>query len=96
MVVNSDGVCIRPYIYDKIRLSQTVSRIANWAEMSEIERERTFRILAKRNQQVSSFLLNYTSNVLSRIRLTGLAADGQAADEQLEASNETSSATTAK
>jgi hypothetical protein len=28
----------------------TVSRIANWAEMSEIEKENTFRVLGKRNQ----------------------------------------------
>jgi len=35
MVVNRDG---------------TVSRIANWPEMSAIERENTLRILCKRNQ----------------------------------------------
>ncbi|KAH8819772.1 hypothetical protein F5884DRAFT_744165 [Xylogone sp. PMI_703] len=35
MVVNQDG---------------TLSRIANWAEMSEIERRNTLRILGKRNQ----------------------------------------------
>ncbi|KAI0112784.1 hypothetical protein F4776DRAFT_639884 [Hypoxylon sp. NC0597] len=36
LVVNEDG---------------TMSRIANWAEMAEIERENTLRILGKRNQQ---------------------------------------------
>lgn len=35
MVVNSDG---------------TLSRIANWAEMTEGERERTIKVLSKRNQ----------------------------------------------
>lgn len=35
MVVNRDG---------------TLSRIGNWAEMSEIERQNTLRILGKRNQ----------------------------------------------
>jgi len=35
MIINSDG---------------TVSRISNWAEMSEIERERTTRMLVKRNK----------------------------------------------
>ncbi|CAG8775853.1 4856_t:CDS:2, partial [Acaulospora colombiana] len=34
MVVNSDG---------------TVSRIANWQEMSDIEKERTYKVLLKRN-----------------------------------------------
>ena len=28
----------------------TVSRIANWGEMAEIERENTVRVLGKRNQ----------------------------------------------
>lgn len=32
---------------------QTVSRISNWAEMGQIERERTMRILVKRNQCVA-------------------------------------------
>ncbi|KAH8194567.1 hypothetical protein TruAng_011262 [Truncatella angustata] len=36
LVVNQDG---------------TMSRISNWAEMSEIERQNTLRILGKRNQQ---------------------------------------------
>ncbi|KAI0162405.1 hypothetical protein BJ166DRAFT_267184 [Pestalotiopsis sp. NC0098] len=36
LVVNTDG---------------TMSRISNWAEMSEIERDNTLRILGKRNQQ---------------------------------------------
>jgi len=35
MVVNSDG---------------TLSRIANWGEMSDIEQERTLRVLATRNK----------------------------------------------
>ncbi|PVF96376.1 hypothetical protein CPB86DRAFT_787004 [Serendipita vermifera] len=35
MVVNSDG---------------TVSRISNWQEMSDIEKERTYKVLLKRNQ----------------------------------------------
>ena len=35
MVINSDG---------------TLSRIHNWAEMSEVERQRTLRILGRRNQ----------------------------------------------
>jgi hypothetical protein len=35
MVINSDG---------------TLSRIHNWAEMTDAERERTLRILGKRNQ----------------------------------------------
>ncbi|KAL4245438.1 hypothetical protein ABKN59_009454 [Abortiporus biennis] len=35
MVVNSDG---------------TLSRIANWANMTELERERTMRVLAARNK----------------------------------------------
>jgi len=39
MIINSDG---------------TVSRISNWAEMSEIERERTTRMLVKRNKCVAS------------------------------------------
>ncbi|EST06003.1 hypothetical protein PSEUBRA_005058 [Kalmanozyma brasiliensis GHG001] len=34
MIVNSDG---------------TISRISNWQNMSEIERERSLRLLAKRN-----------------------------------------------
>ncbi|KAK8094194.1 hypothetical protein PG997_000879 [Apiospora hydei] len=29
----------------------TMSRIGNWAEMSELERENTLRIIGKRNQQ---------------------------------------------
>lgn len=36
LVVNADG---------------TMSRISNWAEMSDIERDNTLRILGKRNQQ---------------------------------------------
>ncbi|KAK9426390.1 hypothetical protein SUNI508_02831 [Seiridium unicorne] len=36
LVVNQDG---------------SMSRISNWAEMSEIERENTLRIVGKRNQQ---------------------------------------------
>lgn len=36
LVVNTDG---------------TMSRISNWAEMSDIERDNTLRILGKRNQQ---------------------------------------------
>lgn len=36
IVVNSDG---------------TMSRIPNWHEMTDVEKERTVRILAKRNQQ---------------------------------------------
>lgn len=35
LVVNKDG---------------TLSRITNWAEMSEIERQNTIRVLGKRNQ----------------------------------------------
>ncbi|KAH0842650.1 hypothetical protein AYO21_09001 [Fonsecaea monophora] len=35
LVINSDG---------------TLSRIDNWAQMTELERERTLRILGKRNQ----------------------------------------------
>ncbi|KAL1746634.1 hypothetical protein HDZ31DRAFT_33841 [Schizophyllum fasciatum] len=35
MVVNSDG---------------TLSRIANWADMTEAERKNTLRVLSKRNQ----------------------------------------------
>ncbi|KAL1754033.1 hypothetical protein FB107DRAFT_216511 [Schizophyllum commune] len=35
MVVNSDG---------------TLSRIANWAEMTEAEKKNTLRVLSKRNQ----------------------------------------------
>ncbi|ORZ31643.1 hypothetical protein BCR44DRAFT_98773, partial [Catenaria anguillulae PL171] len=35
LVINSDG---------------TMSRIANWAEMSEIERATTMRVLVKRNR----------------------------------------------
>ncbi|PVI01042.1 hypothetical protein DM02DRAFT_490550, partial [Periconia macrospinosa] len=35
MVVNRDG---------------TLSRIGNWAEMTEIERRNTLRVLGKRNQ----------------------------------------------
>src|ERR1700761_9153365 len=35
MVLNSDG---------------TLSRIHNWSEMTQVERERTLRILGKRNQ----------------------------------------------
>ncbi|KAI9223944.1 hypothetical protein BC828DRAFT_402710 [Blastocladiella britannica] len=36
MVINTDG---------------TVSRIANWAEMSEFERKATMRVIAKRNRE---------------------------------------------
>lgn len=36
MVINTDG---------------TVSRIANWAQLSDVERERTLRLIAKRNKQ---------------------------------------------
>ena len=42
----------------------TLSRIANWAEMTPIERERTVRILGKRN----------------KLRLDKLKADGESAD----------------
>jgi predicted Fe-S protein YdhL (DUF1289 family) len=49
MVINSDG---------------TLSRIGNWAEMSEAERQRTIRVLGKRNQ-------------LRKERLEGESADEQ-------------------
>ncbi|KIM23872.1 hypothetical protein M408DRAFT_332076, partial [Serendipita vermifera MAFF 305830] len=47
MIINSDG---------------TVSRISNWQEMSQLERDRTVRVLLKRNQ----------------IRLSSLSAEEQA------------------
>lgn len=34
-----------------VNVDGTMSRISNWAEMSEIERQNTVRILGKRNQQ---------------------------------------------
>jgi hypothetical protein len=34
-----------------VHVDGTMSRIGNWAEMSEIERENTLRVLGKRNQQ---------------------------------------------
>ncbi|KAI1412302.1 hypothetical protein F5Y13DRAFT_45843 [Hypoxylon sp. FL1857] len=51
LVVNEDG---------------TMSRIANWAEMAEIERQNTLRILGKRNQ----------------LRLDALKAKGQNPESQ--------------
>ncbi|OTA53312.1 hypothetical protein K449DRAFT_440157 [Hypoxylon sp. EC38] len=51
LVVNEDG---------------TMSRIANWAEMADIERENTLRILGKRNQ----------------LRLDALKAKGQTPESQ--------------
>ena len=58
MIINSDGVRFRSqalfYSPDPTMLAQTVSRISNWAEMSQIERDRTMRILVKRNQSVAS------------------------------------------
>lgn len=43
----------------------TVSRIANWGEMAEIERRNALRILGKRNQ----------------LRLATLRGEGQAGDQ---------------
>lgn len=43
MIVNSDG---------------TISRIANWQNMSEIEKERSLRLLAKRNNARMETLRN--------------------------------------
>ncbi|KAF8677649.1 hypothetical protein RHS04_05950 [Rhizoctonia solani] len=55
MVVNSDGVSI--YISDWHRKPfdlefwpQTLSRIANWQEMTPAEQNNTIRVLSKRNQ----------------------------------------------
>lgn len=55
VVVNSDGVRSgRKRILTTGRLTldvrQTLSRIGNWATMTEGERERTLRVLGKRNQ----------------------------------------------
>jgi len=43
MIVNSDG---------------TISRISNWANMAEIEKERSLRLLAKRNNARMESLKN--------------------------------------
>ena len=42
------------WVPDVSTAPQTVSRISNWAEMGQIERDRTMRILVKRNQCVAS------------------------------------------
>ncbi|CAG7851227.1 SubName: Full=Uncharacterized protein {ECO:0000313/EMBL:CCA74850.1} [Serendipita indica DSM 11827] len=47
MIVNSDG---------------TISRISNWQEMSQLERDRTVRILLKRNQIRLDYLGNAQSS----------------------------------
>ena len=47
LVVNQDG---------------TMARIANWAEMSEIERQNTLRVLGKRNQLRLAKLREAASN----------------------------------
>lgn len=56
-VVNSDGVrllfpflaTLHRLIFRRSRAMQTLSRISNWAEMTEPERERILRVLGKRN-----------------------------------------------
>ena len=63
MVVNSDGVSLGHYLFRAFEeilsvtvgtefsvFVQTLSRIANWEHMTEIERERTIRVLAARNK----------------------------------------------
>lgn len=58
MVVNSDGVSLGHSRFENICqwstefsvFVQTLSRIANWEHMTEIERERTIRVLAARNK----------------------------------------------
>jgi len=52
MVVNSDGVRASSQSIGSAILmnEQTLSRIANWASMSELERARTLRVLSARNK----------------------------------------------
>ncbi|EON96258.1 putative fungal specific transcription protein [Phaeoacremonium minimum UCRPA7] len=48
--VNGDGVKLDHLGPLVVHKDGTVSRIANWAEMTDIERKNTLRILGKRNQ----------------------------------------------
>ncbi len=56
VVVNKDGVRFHWFIFCSISFFvltgslQTLSRIANWEEMTPIEKERTLRVLVARNQ----------------------------------------------
>ncbi|KAK3304007.1 uncharacterized protein B0T15DRAFT_535234 [Chaetomium strumarium] len=50
VVVNGQAVALDNLGPMVVGRDGTVSRIANWAEMSEIERQNTLRILGKRNQ----------------------------------------------
>lgn len=58
MIVNSNGVRILGYLTSRtefeseywLTLQQTLSRISNWQEMTEPERQRTLRVLGARNQ----------------------------------------------
>ena len=59
LVVNKDGVRVEPICPEALKLlkacrrsayPQTLSRIHNWPAMTPSERERTLRVLGKRNQ----------------------------------------------
>jgi hypothetical protein len=53
MVVNRDGVrqsFIVSFIGNTRFCTQTLSRIANWSNMTELEKERTLRVLRTRSQ----------------------------------------------
>lgn len=49
--VNGEGVRLDHLGPLVVHQDGTMSRISNWAEMSQIERDNTLRILGKRNQQ---------------------------------------------
>ena len=77
MIINSDGVRFYSLIIitidndtdnNDVGFLQTVSRIANWAEMGQIERDRTMRILVKRNQSVASIRLYEFHAALTHLR----------------------------
>ena len=55
VVVNKDGVRFLRYSFYTFteltsEIAQTLSRIANWEEMTPIKKDRTLRILVARNQ----------------------------------------------
>ena len=75
MVVNSDGVSTFPVQYqfslDRDFFKQTLSRITNWNEMTETERQRTMRTLAARNKFVLiyNWVCENASYIYCRLRL---------------------------
>jgi hypothetical protein len=78
---------IRVVIFLESDVLQTLSRIANWGEMSEIERQRTLRILVRRNQLSYDLTFWFTLYIslrdVGRIRLEDQrtkATEGDQAD----------------